>query len=162
VLLLCAQDLVRFFQTFVLLNLYKEVGRTVIVSASYYPTVADVAVSGLNRDVAIAPVVSFMTMMSIVFRLEVSDYDDPMVALVTCLLQGVLEVALRVTAPERDEAIKLAFRRLRCGWLRCGRKKRRSTVLVVASASVAPLDSSKKATTTGERLAAQHERTAIV
>ena len=69
-----------------------------MVSAAYYLTVADLKNAGVavNRDVAVVPVIVFQTFMSIVFRLEVSNYDDPRVALTTCLLQGVLEVVLRL------------------------------------------------------------------
>jgi hypothetical protein len=95
-----SQDLTRFLQTFLLLNLYKEIGRYFMVSAAYYLTVADLKNSGVavNRDAAVVPVVMYQTFMSIVFRLEVSNYDDLKVALATCLLQGVLEIVLRLTA----------------------------------------------------------------
>ena len=75
-------------QTFVLLNLYKETGRHFMVSAAYYLTVADLENAGVavNRDVAVVPVIAYQTFMSIVFRLEVNNYDDPRVALATCLL----------------------------------------------------------------------------
>ena len=99
-------------QTFVLLNLYKEAGRCLVVSAAYYLTVADLGNSGeaVNRDAAVAPVIFYQTFVSIVFRLEVSNYDNPQVALATCLLQGVLEVVLRLTAPERDAWVKRVSR----------------------------------------------------
>jgi hypothetical protein len=155
-------------QTFVLLNLYKEAGRCFLVSATYYLAVADLGNSGVavNRDVAVAPIIVYQTFMAIVFRLEVSNYDDPQVALATCLLQGVLEVVLRLTAPERDEWVKRVPRRF--GY---GDRKRRGTRLVVPT-SVAPgsqgqpsfsgtssaLDRSK----TAERIAAAHERHAVV
>ena len=79
-----------------------------MVSAAYYLTVADLKNAGVavNRDAAVAPVIVYQTIMSIVFRLEVSNYDDPRVALATCLLQGVLEIVLRLTAPERDAWVK--------------------------------------------------------
>ncbi len=56
----------------------------------------------MNRDAAVAPALMYQVFMSIVFRLEVSNYDDPRVALATCIFQGVLEIALRLTALERD------------------------------------------------------------
>ena len=61
-----------------------------MVSAAYYLTVADLASAGLsvNRNVAVVPVIAYQTFMSIVFRLEVNNYDDPRVALATCLFQG--------------------------------------------------------------------------
>ena len=64
-----------------------------MASAAYYLTVADLKNAGLavNRDAAVAPVIAYQTAMSIVFRLEVNNYDEPRVALATCLLQGVLE-----------------------------------------------------------------------
>jgi hypothetical protein len=132
-----AQDLVRFMQTFVLLNLYREMGRIFTVSAAYYLTVADVKNAGVavNRDAAVAPVIVCQTLMTIVFRLEVANFDDPQVALATCLLQGVLEVVLRLTAPERDAWVKRVSRRFAYGT-----GKRRGTTLVVApSPSVAPV-----------------------
>jgi hypothetical protein len=116
-------------QTFVLLNLYKETGRYLMVSAAYYLTVADLknAEVAVNRDAAIVPVIMYQTFMSIVFRLEVGNYDDPRVALATCLLQGVLEIVLRITAPERDAWVKRVSRRFGCG-----NRRRRATTLVVA------------------------------
>ena len=69
-------------QTFVLLNLYKKTGRHFMVSAAYYLTVADLENAGVavNRDVAVVPVIAYQTFMSIVFRLEVSNSDDPRLA----------------------------------------------------------------------------------
>lgn len=117
-------------ETFVLLDLYKEVGRCVMVSAAYYLTVADLGNSGVavNRDAAVVPVVAYQTFMSIGFRLEVSNYDDPRVALATCLSQGVLEVVLRLTAPERDAWIKRVSSKF-C----CAARVRRGTTLIVSS-----------------------------
>ena len=105
-----------------------------MVSASYYLTVADLNNAGVavNRDAAIVPVVMYQTFMSIVFRLEVSNYDDPRVALATCLLQGALEIVLRLTAPERDAWVKRVLRKFGCA-----ARNRRGTTLVVTS-SVAP------------------------
>jgi hypothetical protein len=154
-----AQDLVRFLQTFVLLNLYKELGRHFIVSAAYYLTVADLNSAGLalNRDAAIAPVLAYQAFMSLIFRLEVSNYDDPRAALATCLLQGVLEVVMRVTAVGRDAWIKR----------RCGRatRERRVTALVISAASQGQPSSAlddKPGSTPSERVAALHERQAVV
>ena len=161
-------------QTFVLLNLYKETGRHFMVSAAYYLTVADLKNAGVavNRDAAIVPVVMYQAFMSIVFRLEVSNYDDPRVALATCLLQGVFEIVLRLTAPERDAWVKRVSRRF-C----CATRRRRATTLVVTS-SVAPASqgqpSSARAKSfsgtssalhrskTSERVAAADERDAVV
>jgi hypothetical protein len=106
-----------------------------MVSAAYYLTVTDLGNSGVavNRDAAVAPLIAYQTFMTIVFRLEVGNFDDPQVALATCLLQGVLEVVLRLTAPERDAWIKRVSRRFASGT-----RKRRGTTLVVAS-SVVPV-----------------------
>jgi len=143
-----------------------------MVSAAYYLTVADLKNAGVavNRCAAVAPVVMFQTFMSIVFRLEVSNYDDPRVALATCLLQGVLKIVLRLTAPERDAWVKRVSRRF-C----CATRRRRATTLVVTSvvpgshgqpssvlaepfsASSLALDRSK----TSERIAAADERDAV-
>ena len=101
-----------------------------MVSAAYYLTVADLKNAGVavNRDAAVAPVIVYQTIMSIVFRLEVSNYDDPRVALATCLLQGVLEIVLRLTAPERDAWVKRVSSRF------CfASRRRRATTLVVTS-----------------------------
>ncbi len=61
-----------------LLNLYKEMGRYFMVSAAYYLAVADLknARVAVNRDAAVVPVIAYQTFMSIVFRLEVSNFDD--------------------------------------------------------------------------------------
>ena len=120
-------------QTFVLLNLYKEAGRCLMVSAAYYLTVTDLGNSGVavNRDAAVAPMIVYQTFMTIVFRLEIVNFDDPQVALATCLLQGALEVVLRLTAPERNAWVKRVSRRF-C----CASRGRRATTLVVTS--VAP------------------------
>jgi hypothetical protein len=160
-------------QTFVLLNLYKEVGRCVMVSAAYYLTVANLGNSGVavNRDAAVVPVIAYQTFMSIVFRLEVSNYDDPRVALATCLSQGVLEVVLRLTAPERDAWIKRVSSKF-C----CAARVRRGTTLIVSSvvpdsqsqpSSVLAKSISAKSFTlrrpdASERVAAAHERYAVV
>ena len=128
----------------------------------------------INRDAAVAPVVMYQTFMSIVFRLEVNNYDDPRIALATCLLQSVLEIVLRLTAPERDAWAKRVWSRFCCAsrWRRGAR-----TILVVAS--IAPdlhgrspreIGKSFSATTTAlrgpdstlERVAAAHERHAVV
>jgi hypothetical protein len=160
-------------QTFVLLNLYKEAGRCLVVSAAYYLTVADLGNSGeaVNRDAAVAPVIFYQTFVSIVFRLEVSNYDNPQVALATCLLQGVLEVVLRLTAPERDAWVKRVLRKFFCA----ARVRRGTTVIV--SFSVAPgsqgqpssaLAKSLSGTSSAlhrskcERVAAADERQAVV
>ncbi len=166
--------LVRFLQTFVLLNLYKEIGRYFTVSAAYYLTVADLNNAGVvvNRDAAVAPVVAYQTTMSIVFRLEVSNYDDPRVALATCLCQGLLEIVMRLTAPERDAWVKrTAF------WpCRSGSRRRRATTFVVTSAapesegqtssilakSISGATFNHRRAATSERVATAHERHAIV
>ncbi len=149
----------------------KETGRIVFASASYHLSVADVGPGfAVSRQMAVAPMVTFQAMMAIVFRLEVSNYDEPWAALATCLAQGVLEVILRVTAPGRDEWIKQSVRKLRC---RTPAGKRRTTVLVIASTSVAPLSSQGErfdvtakpgagSSVLVERPAAVHERRAVV
>ncbi len=100
-----AQDLVRFLQAFVLLNFYREMGRSLMTNASYYLTVADIAGTGLfvNRDIALVPLCVFQTFMSVVFRLEMSNFTDQRIALAVYVLQGVLEVTLRLTSPRRHE-----------------------------------------------------------
>ena len=145
-----------------------------MVSAAYYLTVADLASAGLsvNRDAAVVPVIAYQTFMSIVFRLEVSNYDDPRVTLATCLLQGVLEVVLRLTASERDAWIKRVLRRFAYGT-----RKRRGTTLVVTS-SVAPVSHGQPSSAlakpfsaassalhrseASERAAAAHERHVVI
>ena len=160
-------------ETFVLLDLYKEVGRCVMVSAAYYLTVADLGNSGVavNRDAAVVPVVAYQTSMSIGFRLEVSNYDDPRVALATCLSQGVLEVVLRLTAPERDAWIN-GSRASSAVQLACDAAPRssshRSSLTRRAShrAFLAKSFSAKSFTLrrpdASERVAAAHERYAVV
>ncbi len=110
--------------------------------------------------------------MSIVFRLEVNNYDDPRVALATCLLQGVLEIVLRLTAPERDAWVKRVVSSMFC----CAARVRRGTTLIVASvvpdlqsqpSSVLARSVTAKAfplrhSITSERVAAAHERHAVV
>jgi hypothetical protein len=130
---LLTQDLVRFLQTFVLLNLYKEIGRSFMVSAAYYLTVADLNNAGVvvNRDAAVAPVVAWQAFMSIAFRLEVSNFDDPRVALATCLFQALLEIVMRLTAPARDAW----FKRSAFWPCRSASRRRRATTLVVVSAA---------------------------
>ncbi len=125
-----AQDLDRFLQAFVLLNVYREVGRALMVNASYYLTVADIAGSGLsvNRDSALLTICVFQVFMAVVFRLEMSNFSDKRVALAVFVLQGVLEVALRLTGPQRDEWTKDATRR--CLLSSSGRGGRRGTRLV--------------------------------
>ncbi len=127
-----AQDLERFLQSFVLLNLYREVGRAFMVNASYYLTVADIAGSGLsvNRGVALLTICIFQVFMAVVIRLDMSNFTDRRVALAVFVLQGVLEVALRLTSHQRNEWAKNAMRRcLRSG---SGRGERRTTRLVFA------------------------------
>ncbi len=104
-----------------------------MVSAAYYLTVADLKNAGVvvNRDAAVATMVTYHTFMSVVFRLEVSNYDDPRVALATYLFQGLLEIVMRLTAPERDAWIKRTATWLCC----CGTRSRRATTLVVTSAA---------------------------
>jgi hypothetical protein len=145
-----------------------------MVSAAYYLTVADLNNAGVvvYRDAAVALVVMYQTFMSIVFRLEVGNYDDPRVALATCLCQGLLEIVMRLTAPERDAWVKrTAF------WpCRSASRKRRATTLVVASAApesegqtssiLAGAFSAaaffRRQPATSERVATAHERHAIV
>ncbi len=151
--------------------MFKETGRIVFASASYHLSVADVAPGfAVSRHMAVAPMVTYQAFMAIIFRLEVSNFDEPWAALATCLAQGVLEVILRVTAPGRDEWVKQSVRKLRC---RTTAGKRRDTVLVVASTSVAPLSpQGERPDVTAklgacssvllERLAEAHERRAVV
>ncbi len=131
-----------------------------MVSAAYYLTVADIKNAGVavNRDAAVVPVIAYQAFMSIVFRLEVSNFDDSQVALATCLLQGVLEVVMRLTAPERDAWVKRVSRRFGCGT-----RERRGTTLVVTS--VAPASQGQPSSAlakTSERIAAADERDAVI
>jgi hypothetical protein len=166
------QDLVRFLQTFILLNLFKETGRYFMVSAAYHLTVTDLldARFAPSRHATVAPVLMYLTIMSIVFRLEVSNYDNPSVAVATCIFQGVLEIALRLTAPKRDAWVKRVLYRIFC----CAARRRRATTLIVVAPgsqgqAVSVLGDSSSATksphrdtVTFERVAAAHERDAIV
>ena len=144
-----------------------------MVSAAYYLTVADLKNAGVavNRDASVVPVIAYQTVMSIVFRLEVSNYDDPRVALATCLLQGVLEIVLRLTAPERDAWVKRVSSRF------CfASRRRRATTLVVTSVVAGSHDQPSSAlaksfsgtssalhrSKTSERIAAADERDAVV
>jgi hypothetical protein len=144
-----------------------------MVSAAYYLTVADLKNAGVavNRDSAVAPVIAYQTFMSIVFRLEVSNYEDPRVALATCLLQGVLEIVLRLTAPERDAWVKRVLSRF------CfASRRRRATTLVVTSVvpgshgqqssvlakSFSGTSSALDRSKASERIAAADERHAVV
>jgi hypothetical protein len=105
-----------------------------------------------------------------VFRLEVGNYDDPRVALATCLLQGVLEIVLRLTAPERDAWAKRVSRRF------CSRRRRATTLTTVTSVVPGSHGQPSSALTTSvsgtssvlhrskisERIAAADERDAVV
>ena len=104
-----------------------------MVSCAYYLTIAEVAGLSVNRDAAIAPVVMFLTFMSVVFRLEVINFDDPNVAFATCIFQGVLEIILRLTVVERDALLKAATRRI-CVF----KRKRRATTLIVSFTGTDP------------------------
>lgn len=163
-----AQDLARFLQTFVLLNIYKEAGRCVMVSAAYYLTVTDIMGSEVNRDIPSAVLVGFQAFMAVTFRLEINNFDDSRVALVTCLLQGVLEVALRLTAPERD-AFLTRLRVFTCACRGRGRRNRRATSLVVVEP--APQTRAVSGTfgkrvnglqVTSARIAKEHERLTVI
>ncbi len=103
-------------------------------NASYYLTVADIAGSGLsvNRDSALLTIGVFQVFMAVVFRLEMSNFSDRRVALAVFVLQGVLEVAMRLTGPERHEWTKNATRR--CLRSCSGRGGRRGTRLVFSEA----------------------------
>ena len=144
-----------------------------MVSAAYYLTVADLKNAGVavNRDAAVVPVIAYQTFMSVVFRLEVSNYDDPRVALATCLLQGVLEIVLRLTAPERDAWVK----RVSSRFCFASRRRRATTLFVTpvvpgshgqpSSALAKSLSGTSSAlhhSKTSERIAAADERDAVV
>jgi hypothetical protein len=99
-----------------------------MTNASYYLTVADIAGTGLfvDRDFALVPLCVFQTFMSVVFRLEMSNFTDQRIALAVYVLQGVLEATLRLTTPRRDEWAKNAAQ-----WcLRSCRGRRQGTRLV--------------------------------
>jgi hypothetical protein len=105
-----------------------------LVSAAFYLTVTDIGIAevAIDRDAAVAPVLMYQAFMSIVFRLELSNYDDPRLALATCIAQSALEIALRLTVSERDAWVKRVSSRLLC--FASGRQ--RSTLFVVTT--VAP------------------------
>ena len=162
----------RAFQTLVVLNAFREVGRLIMTNAAYYLTAADVVGEGtvVKRDAALVLPLAFNTFMAVIFRLEVSNFDSEGVATMTLLAQAAYEIVSRLTAPERDEWAKAVMRKLRklccCG----SREQRRSTVLVVSiasSVSVAPYSSgtppsAKQSSARHERLAGVHERHAVI
>jgi hypothetical protein len=162
----------------VLFNFYKEVGRGMMVSAAYYLTVTDSVGSGLevNRDVPLAPTVAFQTFASVAFRLELSNFDDPRVALATAIFQGVLEVVLRCTAPERGMWTKRHLHKLATACRGEKSRDRRATALVVVHP--APMSSAQSRPGKAERtfielarqglqptpvrIAEEHERRAVI
>jgi hypothetical protein len=151
------QDLERFFNTFVVLNVLRELGRYFFNQSGYYLTVAEFPGSRLvNRDAALLFVIQFHVTVGIMFRLELSSFDSEVWTVGTVAAQAVLEVVSRLTAVKRDAWTKRWARRL------CGRRGgRRNTRLVVSvsSASFAPSARAKQST---ERLAEVGERRAVV
>ena len=151
------QDLGRFFNTFVVLNVLRELGRFFVNQGGYYLTVAEFPGSQLvNRDAALLLVVWFPLSWGLAFRLELSNFQSEVWTVGTVAAQAVLEVVSRLTAVERDAWTKRWARRL------CGRRGgRRNTRLVVSvsSASFAPSARAKQST---ERLAEVGERRAVV
>jgi hypothetical protein len=68
------QDLERFFNTFVVFNCIRELGRYFVNQSGYYLTVAGFSGSQLvNRDAALLIVVWFHTAIGVGFRLELSN-----------------------------------------------------------------------------------------
>jgi hypothetical protein len=155
------QDIERFFNTFVVLNVFREVGRYFMHQGGYYLTVAEFPGSQhVNRDAALLLIVVFHITIGLMFRLELSNYDSEAWTIGTVVAQAVLEVVSRLTAVQRDAWAKRWVRRL------CGRQSgRQNTRLVVIanSASVivagAPSVHTKRPT---ERLAMAGERRAVI
>jgi hypothetical protein len=106
----------------VLLNLVREVGRALIVNSAYYLTSAHVAGDDkleLSRDAGLVPVFFFQCFVAILFRLEIANFDDERVTTAVIVLQGAIEIVLRLTAPERDAWIKRVLVKRMLGSLRC-------------------------------------------
>jgi hypothetical protein len=156
-----SQDLERFFNTFVVLNVLRELGRFFVNQGGYYLTVAEFPGSQLvNRDAALLLVVWLHLSWGLAFRLELSNFESEVWIVGTVAAQAVLEVVSRLTAVERDAWTKRWARRL------CGRRGgQRNTRLVVsascASFAVAGAPSALAKLST-ERLAEPGERRAVV
>ena len=152
-----SQDLERFFNTFVVFNSIRELGRYFTNQAGYYLTVAEFPGSQLvNRDAALLFVVPFHITIGMMFRLELSSFDSEAWNVGTVAAQAVLEVVSRLTAVERDAWTKRWARRL------CGRRGGRRNTRLVVSASSASFAPSARAKQSTERLAELGERRAVV
>ena len=152
-----SQDLERFFNTFVVFNCIRELGRFFVNQSGYYLTVAEFPGSQLvNRDAALLFVVWFHITVGIMFRLELSSFDSEAWTVGTVAAQAVLEVVSRLTAVERDAWTKRWARRL------CGRRGGRRNTRLVVSASSASFAPSARAKQSTERLAEPGERRAVV
>ncbi len=156
-----SQDLERFFNTFVVFNCIRELGRYFVNQSVYYLTVAEFPGSQLvNRDAALLLVVQFHIAIGIAFRLELSNFESEVWTVGTVAAQAVLEVVSRLTAVDRDAWTKRWARRL------CGRRGGQHNTRLVVSASCAsfavagaPPALAKPST---ERLAEPGERRAVV
>ena len=124
-----------FVNTFVVLNMYRELGRFFVNQGGYYLTVAEFPGSmQVNRDAALPLIAWFHIGIGIAFRLELSNFDSEGWALGTVAAQAVLEVVTRGTARERDAWLK-SFARRRCGWF--GHGARRGTTIAHPGAPAA-------------------------
>ncbi len=155
------QDLERFFNTVVVLNVIRELGRFFVKQSGYYLMVAEFPGSQLvNRDAALLLVVWFHISIGLSFRLELSNFDSEVWTVGTVATQAVLEVVSRLTAVERDAWTKRWARRL------CGRHGGRRNTRLVVSASFSPFAvvgaPSALAKHSTERLAEPGERRAVV
>jgi hypothetical protein len=154
---MASQDLERFFNTFVVFNCIRELGRFFVNQSGYYLTVAEFPGSQLvNRDAALLLVVWFHLSWGLAFRLELSNFESEVWTVGTVAAQAVLEVVSRLTAVERDAWTKRWARRL------CGRRGGRRNTRLVVSASSSSFAPSALAKLSTERLAEPGERRAVV
>jgi hypothetical protein len=125
----------RFLQSIVLLNLVREVGRALIVNSAYYLTSTHVSGDDalvLYRDAGLIPVFFFQCFAAILFRLEIANFDDERYTTAVIVLQGFLEIVLRLTAPQRDAHFKRFLSSL------CGTSPAQNTTVLVVPLTVAP------------------------
>jgi hypothetical protein len=136
------QDFERFVQSMVLLNLVREAGRVLIVNSAYYLTSAHMAGDDkleLFRDACIVPVFLFQCVVAVLFRLEIANFDDERVTTAVIVLQGAIEIVLRLTARDRDAWVKRVLFMRFLGSLRCCKapSARQATVLVLPVTAIA-------------------------
>jgi hypothetical protein len=115
----------------VLLNWYREIGRTIIKKTTF--VLASTDVGGGIRVVRIASYFMyflFQVTMAVMFRLETANFDSQALTTVVVVLQAVLEVFMRCTAEERDKfSGNLAGRALACCGIARGSRRGRSLVI---------------------------------